>query len=344
MSIDATYFDGRSSRCRPITLALEPGGRVHLRGQGIGASYSLAELRISSRLGDVPRSVYLPDGGKCETLDNAAIDSYLLRERGGFDGARVHELESHLHYVFAALAICVALLVAFIQYGIPAAAERIAFAIPVAADQGIGEQGLALIDQQLLTPSELDPDTQQRLQRRFRDMVEIAGDAGHGYRLEFRAGGPVGANAFALPSGIVVVTDELVGLAESDEEVVAVLAHEIGHVVHRHALRGVLQNASAFLVVGVLLGDIGAISGAAGAIPTLLLESKYSRQFETEADRFAYEHMPEFGVAPYHFAHIMRRLAADESAREQGVLDYFSTHPDSEERAARFEGPGGLPR
>ena len=120
------------------------------------------------------------------------------------------------------------------------------------------------------------------------------------------------------------------------------LAHEIGHVVHRHALRSVLQNTSVLLVVGVLMGDISSITGAAAAIPTLLLESHYSRQFETEADTFAYARMREYGVQPHHFARILRKLAGDQAAHEQGILGYFSTHPDTEERAARFEDPSGL--
>ena len=55
-------------------------------------------------------------------------------------------------------------------------------------------------------------------------------DDGHVYQLEFRHGGYIDANAFALPSGIIVMTDELVELAKSDDELISVLAHEIGHV------------------------------------------------------------------------------------------------------------------
>ncbi len=62
--------------------------------------------------------------------------------------------------------------------------------------------------------------------------------------VEFRASPIIGANAFALPGGIVIVTDQLMQLAEHDDEILAVLAHEIGHVKHRHVLRGLPQDSA----------------------------------------------------------------------------------------------------
>ena len=68
-------------------------------------------------------------------------------------------------------------------------------------------------------------------------------------RLEVRSAPQIGANAFALPSGIIVVTDELVALSEDDDELAAVIAHELGHVHHRHIMRTVIQNSAAALLV-----------------------------------------------------------------------------------------------
>ena len=73
------------------------------------------------------------------------------------------------------------------------------------------------------------------------------------------------ANAFALPSGIVVLTDELEALAQHDDELSAVFAHEIGHVVHRHSMRMVIQHsASALLMLG-LLGDVNSATSVVAA-------------------------------------------------------------------------------
>ena len=74
-------------------------------------------------------------------------------------------------------------------------------------------------------------------------------DTGLPLRLELRAGGAIGPNAFALPSGIIMVTDELVRIAEHPEEFESVLAHEAGHMVHRHSLRMLLQGSASTLLM-----------------------------------------------------------------------------------------------
>ena len=83
------------------------------------------------------------------------------------------------------------------------------------------------------------------------------------------AGGALGPNAFALPAGTIVITDELVQLARHDDELRAVFAHEIGHITGRHAMRMLLQNsATALLAVG-LLGDVSAVSSMTAAVPAV---------------------------------------------------------------------------
>ena len=135
---------------------------------------------------------------------------------------------------------------------------------------------------------------------------------GHVYRLEFRQGGLIGANAFALPSGIIVMTDELVEMAETDDELVAVLAHEVGHVRGRHALRQLLQAAGVSALAFALLGDVSSISALLSAAPALL-HAKHSRDFEREADGFAKQWLRENGIAESNFDAILCRISAAHS-------------------------------
>jgi Zn-dependent protease with chaperone function len=151
--------------------------------------------------------------------------------------------------------------------------------------------------------------------------------------LELRSGDAVGANALALPSGIIVMTDDLVELAQHDDELVAVLAHEIGHVRGRHALRQLLQTAGVSALALAVLGDVSSISGLASAIPALL-QAKHSRDFEREADVFAKQWLMKNNIAPERFDAILCRLdAAVGSAVSSDVLDYMSSHPPTSERA-----------
>ena len=80
----------------------------------------------------------------------------------------------------------------------------------------------------------------------------------------------MGANAVALPAGIIIMTDALVELSENDEELAAVLAHEIGHVRNRHALRALLQNSVVAGSIILVTGDASSAGSIAAGIPTLL--------------------------------------------------------------------------
>ena len=103
--------------------------------------------------------------------------------------------------------------------------------------------------------STLEASRRDALKARFHSAVADL-DPRYGFHLELRRSEVVGANAFALPDGTIVVTDALVHLAENDEELLAVLAHEIGHVVHHHALRSVMQNSAVALLLAFALGVV----------------------------------------------------------------------------------------
>ena len=87
-------------------------------------------------------------------------------------------------------------------------------------------------------------------------------DDAHEYRLEFRRGGELGANARSrCHRESSVITDELVELrAGSIRRLQVVLAHEIRHVVHRHSLRMLLQNSATSLLMIGLTGDVSSAS------------------------------------------------------------------------------------
>jgi Zn-dependent protease with chaperone function len=135
----------------------------------------------------------------------------------------------------------------------PLAARPVAEMISPKVELAIGRQALATLDRVALKPSKLDRDTQEDVERRFEQFV--AGEPGEqGYELAFR-GGAMGPNAFALPGGIIIVTDDMVKLADNDGELMAVLAHEIGHVRGKHALRLGLQDSGIVVLVTVFAGD-----------------------------------------------------------------------------------------
>jgi Zn-dependent protease with chaperone function len=196
----------------------------------------------------------------------------------------------------------------------------------------LGQGTLAALDHALFDPSELSDERKAELGAAFDKMAR-------GYpelplTLVFRSAMP---NAFALPNGTVVVTDELVELSKNTEEVMAVLAHEIGHVHERHALRMALENSMVALFALAYLGDASQMSVIAGSLPTIYANAHFSRAHETEADTFALEFLTEAQIPRHHFADILRRLHEELGGdTESGALDYFSSHPGLEERVGRF--------
>lgn len=226
-------------------------------------------------------------------------------------------------------------LIAGYVYGIPLLAGAVAARMPAAVTEMLGTQTLAALDREVFAPSAVPADRQQAITAAFR-RLRVPGGSSAGHRLEFRSSEAIGANAMALPSGVIVVTDGLVTLAQDDFELLGVLAHEAGHVEGRHGLRGILQNSFLGLVVASIVGDVSSIAAAA---PAALLEASYSRDLEREADAFAIAVLRANGIPLRHFADILRRLeAASGAPGTASALRYLSTHPATEDRIQQLEG------
>ena len=141
------------------------------------------------------------------------------------------------------------------------------------------------------------------------------------------------ANAFALPGGYVVFLDTIVQLADDPEELAAILAHELGHVVHRHPVQGLLQSSSTAAIAAVLTGDLTG-GGLAGALAGRVLNASHSRKAETEADLYAIARLRAVGIAPDAAARIFERLSRRAGAAPTGVASHLATHPALDERIA----------
>lgn len=332
------YFDGKSTDGRPVALELDAQRVLHVRGSGIDLAWPLAEARASERIGASRRRIYFPGGAQCETADNDAVDA-LFEGQAPAASRLLHRWESGLRYAVAALVITVAAAWAVIVWGIPALARQVAFALPAATEKLIGSDALAALDRAVLKPSRLPAARQDALRGLYAGMTRNI-EGADGYRLEFRQGGRAGANALALPAGIIVVTDELVELSKDDREIEAVLAHEIGHLRQRHLLRQVLQNSAAALLIAASVGDLTSLTSLAAAAPTLLLQAKFSRDFEREADDFSIEYLAKRRIPPEMFGAILQRLQEKKRAEGKGGegADYLSSHPATRERIERASG------
>jgi len=143
-------------------------------------------------------------------------------------------------------------------------------------------------------------------------------------------------NAFALPGGNIVFFNGLIEEAETPEEVAAVFAHEIGHVVSRDPTRHALRSAGSIGVLGLLFGDF-----AGGAVVLFLterlIEARYSKDAESDADSFAFDLMRAADLPPTAMGSFFTRLR-DRGGEPDAIIAHFLSHPDIADRIAASEG------
>ncbi len=328
-TLKGLYYDGRQPRGSPATLIVA-GRLAALIGTQVAQRYATQQLRVSPRVGRADRFIALSDGGQFHCADDAALDR--LPQESPAEGV-VAWLEARAAVALAGVAVIVTLLLAGYFYGLPAAAERVVAHIPIETERALGEEALTWLDKNAwFKPSQIGDEMQFFIRKDFDELRRGLPMAPH-YRLEFRDSF-IGPNALALPGGAIVITDAMVNEAGSLEEIVAVLAHEIGHVERRHTLRHLLQDSAVAVVVATITADAASLSVAVAGLPVLLAQAKYSRAFETEADDFAFELLNRHGRSPEAFATLMERLARDNGGAERSYA-FLSTHPMTNERAQR---------
>jgi Zn-dependent protease with chaperone function len=353
--ISCTYFDGSDSTAHPATLAVV-GSQLHITGAWGERFIALADINVSERLGSAPRLITLPAGAACELPGGAGTNAFLstmvpresLWFRAQFDW----------RWIAASIASLAVVAVLGYRYGVPLAANVIAERAPPIVAKKISDVALAELDRTILNPSKLSEARQRTLTDQFTEMLIPEGQT-IAHRVEFRDGGRViGANAFALPSGTIVMTDQLVNLLNTDEQVLGVLAHELGHVKHKHGLKNLIQASVIGAAVAYWIGDFSAV--IAGGT-TALLQTHYSRAYETEADDFGAAMMRANGQSGEPLASALELLEAGhnkssaassstpaksspaqtgtadkKAAKSSQWSDYISTHPNTTQRVERL--------
>lgn len=147
-------------------------------------------------------------------------------------------------------------------------------------------------------------------------------------------------NAFTLPNGQIYVYKGLVEFSNSDDELAAVLAHEIGHNARMHALRGEAKarklswaGLAAMLMALTAGGRNGAGIAQMSQYLLIGIMNGYGVEYEKEADQAAIQELVKTSYNPSAIVTFMQRLAMEEKGHPEIELGIFRTHPPSEERA-----------
>jgi Zn-dependent protease with chaperone function len=325
--LQANYFDGRSTRVRVVSLSVA-GADLIVAGDGVDFRVPFADVKVDERLGRAPRNVRFKDGTFCEVRDLGALD-VLLRSTTHRDG-RVDRLQRNLQFVLFSCVACALIAIAAYEWGLPWAAAEGAKHLPPAIGKTLSVQTLKILDGAILSPSKIDKERQQALRAKFHALRLPEGGTPESVLL-FRRSPQLGANAFTLPDGTIIVLDDLVTAIGDDEEILAVFAHELGHVHGRHGLQLLLRSSAVGAFWTFYIGDISSLLAAA---PAAVVEAKYSQELEQQADDYGAALLRHNDLSPALLADALQKLAENHPGASKG--GYLSSHPSTEARIRRI--------
>ena len=298
------------------------------------SSHAISDITLTSGLAGLADELNFNDGSRFIPTD--------VNYRWPFK-ANKHDLLERLEkskWAIIAAVIFTPLFMWLMLYKVvPAIAVYSVDTLPRSVVEQMGEQSFTLIEKLALDDSELPNEQQTKVQQHFNTMLNTLSLEPSVYRLSFYKSEAFGANAFAMPHGRIVVTDELANLlADKPNALKAVLLHEIGHVVHQHSVRMTAQSAASTIVLAVIFGDLEGIAEVVLGTGASFAQQGFSRDMEREADSYALIQLEHLGYSSNDFADAIEALQGAHTSENEhlekvnNLLEYLSSHPSAQER------------
>ena len=347
--IQAYYFDGLHASMKSVAVTISDDDIV-LTGEGICKRIARESAHLPEMFERAPACLMFSDGSHCEVSGDENKQN--LRQMLCYRQGRVERWQSTWHVALLAIIFMAAMLVAGNRWLIPRIADYTVRWIPVLSERQLGGGVMMALDGSTMRPSQLSDLQIEQCEQALKRVIPR--QSLFPIHLEVRDAKNIGPNAFALPGGTVVVTDQMVSLlleghdnnvtGIAADRLSAVLAHEVGHIQHRHVMQSLLSDSMLTIMLGSLFGDFSSVLAAA---PGLLMRAEYSRSKESEADAYAIARLREVGISPARLADLFERLEKlgtgknpSQPARLTRANDFLSSHPPSKERLERFRAAG----
>ena len=336
--MDAWWYDGRVAERRTAALSVE-GGTLIIVAEGGGDRWPLADVQEVGRGGGRVRLGVEGNDARLSVPESewaALAGGHVGRHR---QGVRRRELRLVGGLAAAGLSFAAA-----VWFGIPAAAGPLARATPADLEEQIGDN----FDEQLRPLFPRCRAARGRGNHAVQQLgQDLAEQSGMPFQVSVQLVDSPMVNAFALPGGKVLITDSLVAMAETPEELAGVLAHEIAHVDQRHVMESVWRSFGAGLLLDLVVGGGSGAGQQAVLLGASLTDMRYSREAEAEADARGIELLHAAGYSSRGLSTFFAKLENRGSGPEARALaEFLSTHPDTRrrvQRAARLERPGRPP-
>lgn len=338
--IEGYYYDGQSSAAHQANLTIEANSIV-LSYNNITTQLPVDQLNFSQPIGNITRSVSWQVGrnmASFQTNDILIFDQWYGTYNKHKTAKFIHFLEKHIWAAVFAFIISIFAIYIYVVFGVPALSRVVAQYVPLGLYEYTSQKTLELMDETIFDPTEVSEIDQKRITKKFDALVTDL-DWPTGFKLHFRALGDDGKlpNAFALPSGLIVVTDGLIDLADNDAEILSVLAHEVGHVVERHGITAVIEASVLTLSITFISGELSGTSEILINNGVMLTQMSYGRTLEKQADIFGKHLMIEKSVGGAQLlVNMLNKMSKyyGQNPDEQNDLfsGYLSSHPMTYER------------
>lgn len=337
-AIKGILYRSGSSHFFEATLRISRDGTFSIDAEGESKSYNAEAYEIEPRLGASRRVIHFSDGVRFETDDHDSLAQFESTLSKGALFRLVDWLEDRWPVAVGSIVGVVVFVFVFIEYAMPLIAGYLAYEVPQSVRRALSENSLDAIERYGSFEESYSMKINEASGAAFDRALALVSDKinpEYEYELRVFKSPAIGPNAFALPSGLVVATEEFVELCETEEQMVAVFLHEIAHVEMQHGLRSLIQDAGIFLVLSIALGDLSSLGGMAASLPALAIESHYSQSFEAEADLYSGRILEESGIGAEAMKEIL--ILLHEGSLDVDIVQFFSSHPGLEERIRALE-------
>lgn len=332
---NAQYLDGHSATRQPAAVTITRTG-LEVVVAGRRRFWPLSEVRQTQgfyageqvrleRGGELSEVLIVADLAFLSALHAAAPEA-----AGAFHNPARRRFRVPLTLMLGLATV--ALAAALYLWGIPGFAGFAADRVPVSWEAALGDVVLG----HLAPPDKrcVDPERQRIIDELTATLAQ--GTPGQPYTFRVTVVNHPLVNAFAAPGGVIVVFRGLLDRTDSAEELAGVLAHEVQHVLHRHATRALFRQASTGILMAALVGDVSGLVafGVEGA--RMLGDMRHSRHSEEEADRDGLRLLQAAGIDPAGMLAFYESMKKLEGGNLPGFVRYLSTHPAAADRLQRL--------
>ena len=327
-TIEGRYFDGLSSDSKQISILFNDSKNQLCLQTEDGASliWYLSDLQVESydNLLEIRNKNYLDAILKVDDKDFARKFYQAMKKKKAID---IHTRLLNLGFSkISIIAVCVLVSISLMYlYILPPIAEKSATLLPESFDNHIGN----MVMETIIEESKIDVEKTKHLQQFATEL-----NLGNTKPLEFTVVKSSEVNAFALPSGQIVIYTAILDEIKSYDQLVALLGHEASHVNNRHSIKILSRNLAGYMMISLLFSDISGIMSLLAENAQQLHSLSYSREFEEEADEQGLKILIDNNVNPYAMIKLFEQL---EKESEFSVPKIISTHPLTKDRKEHMQ-------